>query len=185
MASGESEGYQFGQELCRGLLGRRQDVGKGTKERWKQGKWALRPTQPGLYWLPTVLMPKCPHLMVPTQQKLSWEWGWPKRDLSNSWPHAVEADPCFPASYLEHSCLPLPPWPCQSLVHTMEKPRCSRHGRGLHVTCPLLPKVYRAEFIARWMELQLDVVLCPVLGPAFNPGYAGKLLSESGAFLGG
>nr|XP_021141285.1 vitamin D3 hydroxylase-associated protein isoform X2 [Columba livia] len=38
-------------------------------------------------------------------------------------------------------------------------------------------QVYRAEFIARWMELQLDVVLCPVLGPAFNPGYAGKLLN--------
>ncbi|NXE24792.1 VDHAP protein, partial [Ardeotis kori] len=38
-------------------------------------------------------------------------------------------------------------------------------------------EVYRTEFIARWRELQLDAVLCPVLGPAFTPGYPGKLLT--------
>ncbi|NXI39867.1 FAAH1 hydrolase, partial [Galbula dea] len=38
-------------------------------------------------------------------------------------------------------------------------------------------EAYRTEFIARWRELQLDVVLCPVLGPAFTTGYAGKLLT--------
>ncbi|KFQ85459.1 Fatty-acid amide hydrolase 1, partial [Phoenicopterus ruber ruber] len=38
-------------------------------------------------------------------------------------------------------------------------------------------EVYRTEFIARWRELQLDVVLCPVLGPAFTTGYPGKLLT--------
>ncbi|KFU96313.1 Fatty-acid amide hydrolase 1, partial [Chaetura pelagica] len=38
-------------------------------------------------------------------------------------------------------------------------------------------ETYRAEFIARWRELQLDVVLCPVLGPAFTVGYPGKLLT--------
>ncbi|KFZ67361.1 Vitamin D3 hydroxylase-associated protein, partial [Podiceps cristatus] len=38
-------------------------------------------------------------------------------------------------------------------------------------------EVYRTEFIARWRELQLDVVLCPVLGPAFTAGYPGKLLT--------
>ncbi|NXU21845.1 FAAH1 hydrolase, partial [Thalassarche chlororhynchos] len=38
-------------------------------------------------------------------------------------------------------------------------------------------QVYRTEFIARWRELQLDVVLCPVLGPAFTTGYPGKLLT--------
>ncbi|XP_009873829.1 PREDICTED: LOW QUALITY PROTEIN: vitamin D3 hydroxylase-associated protein-like [Apaloderma vittatum] len=38
-------------------------------------------------------------------------------------------------------------------------------------------EVYRTEFIARWRELQLDVVLCPVLGPAFTMGYPGKLLT--------
>ncbi|NXM79724.1 FAAH1 hydrolase, partial [Oenanthe oenanthe] len=36
---------------------------------------------------------------------------------------------------------------------------------------------YRAQFIAQWKELQLDVVLCPVLGPAFTTGYPGKLLT--------
>ncbi|XP_008488985.1 vitamin D3 hydroxylase-associated protein-like [Calypte anna] len=38
-------------------------------------------------------------------------------------------------------------------------------------------EAYRAEFIALWRELQLDVVLCPVLGPAFTRGYPGKLLT--------
>ncbi|NXD51649.1 FAAH1 hydrolase, partial [Corvus moneduloides] len=38
-------------------------------------------------------------------------------------------------------------------------------------------QVYRSQFIARWKELQLDVVLCPVLGPAFTTGYPGKLLT--------
>ncbi|NXD40443.1 FAAH1 hydrolase, partial [Copsychus sechellarum] len=36
---------------------------------------------------------------------------------------------------------------------------------------------YRSQFIAQWKELQLDVVLCPVLGPAFTSGYPGKLLT--------
>ncbi|KAF1604288.1 Fatty-acid amide hydrolase 1, partial [Eudyptes chrysolophus] len=38
-------------------------------------------------------------------------------------------------------------------------------------------EAYRTEFIARWRELRLDVVLCPVLGPAFTMGYPGKLLT--------
>ncbi|NWU78230.1 FAAH1 hydrolase, partial [Onychorhynchus coronatus] len=38
-------------------------------------------------------------------------------------------------------------------------------------------QVYRSEFITQWKELHLDVVLCPVLGPAFTTGYAGKLLT--------
>ncbi|NWW66184.1 FAAH1 hydrolase, partial [Ifrita kowaldi] len=38
-------------------------------------------------------------------------------------------------------------------------------------------QVYRSQFISRWKELQLDVVLCPVLGPAFTTGYPGKLLT--------
>ncbi|XP_067156878.1 vitamin D3 hydroxylase-associated protein-like [Apteryx mantelli] len=31
--------------------------------------------------------------------------------------------------------------------------------------------VYRWEFITRWKNLDLDVILCPVLGPAFTLGY--------------
>ncbi|XP_042675949.1 vitamin D3 hydroxylase-associated protein-like [Centrocercus urophasianus] len=38
-------------------------------------------------------------------------------------------------------------------------------------------EVYRSEFITQWKELQLDVMLCPVLGPAFTIGFPGKLLS--------
>ncbi|OXB68545.1 hypothetical protein ASZ78_000482 [Callipepla squamata] len=38
-------------------------------------------------------------------------------------------------------------------------------------------EVYRSEFITQWRELQLDVMLCPVLGPAFTMGFPGKLLS--------
>ncbi|KAH1167025.1 vitamin D3 hydroxylase-associated protein-like [Mauremys mutica] len=36
---------------------------------------------------------------------------------------------------------------------------------------------YRMEFIATWRKLKLDVVLCPVLGPAFTVGYPGKLFA--------
>ncbi|KAJ1169841.1 hypothetical protein NDU88_001729 [Pleurodeles waltl] len=34
---------------------------------------------------------------------------------------------------------------------------------------------YRHEFIARWKELDLDVMLCPVPSPAFTIGYPGRL----------
>ncbi|KAM4722517.1 vitamin D3 hydroxylase-associated protein-like isoform 2-T2 [Rhinophrynus dorsalis] len=35
---------------------------------------------------------------------------------------------------------------------------------------------YQTEFINEWRKLNLDVMLCPMLGPAFNIGYPGKLL---------
>ncbi|XP_060087753.1 vitamin D3 hydroxylase-associated protein-like [Heteronotia binoei] len=38
---------------------------------------------------------------------------------------------------------------------------------------------YRAEFIAEWRKLKLDVILCPALGPAFNEGYPGKLFAAT------
>ncbi|CAM4607375.1 vitamin D3 hydroxylase-associated protein isoform X1 [Caretta caretta] len=38
---------------------------------------------------------------------------------------------------------------------------------------------YRTEFIAKWRELELNVMLCPALGPAFNKGYPGKLFAAS------
>ncbi|NWS01668.1 VDHAP protein, partial [Motacilla alba] len=38
-------------------------------------------------------------------------------------------------------------------------------------------QVYRSQFIRQWQELQLDVVLCPVLGPAFTTGYPRKLIA--------
>ncbi|OCT82708.1 hypothetical protein XELAEV_18025238mg [Xenopus laevis] len=38
-------------------------------------------------------------------------------------------------------------------------------------------KDYQTEFIAEWRKLNLDVVLAPMLGPAFNPGHPSKLLA--------
>ncbi|XP_038270258.1 vitamin D3 hydroxylase-associated protein-like isoform X1 [Dermochelys coriacea] len=38
---------------------------------------------------------------------------------------------------------------------------------------------YRTEFIAKWRELELNVMLCPALGPAFNKGYPGKLFAAT------
>ncbi|XP_034634293.1 vitamin D3 hydroxylase-associated protein-like [Trachemys scripta elegans] len=38
---------------------------------------------------------------------------------------------------------------------------------------------YRTEFIAKWRELELEVMLCPALGPAFNKGYPGKLFAAT------
>ncbi|KAJ1169861.1 hypothetical protein NDU88_001749 [Pleurodeles waltl] len=36
---------------------------------------------------------------------------------------------------------------------------------------------YKQEFIAEWKKLKLDVLLCPMLGPAFNIGYPGRLFA--------
>nr|XP_023663174.1 fatty-acid amide hydrolase 1 [Paramormyrops kingsleyae] len=38
---------------------------------------------------------------------------------------------------------------------------------------------YTHEFIAEWRKLELDVVLCPMLGPAYNFGFCGKLTCAS------
>ncbi|KAF4797145.1 Vitamin D3 hydroxylase-associated protein [Turdus rufiventris] len=43
----------------------------------------------------------------------------------------------------------------------------------------LKPIAYRSEFLSKWRELRLDVMLCPALGPAFNHGYAGKLFAAT------
>ncbi|XP_030061450.1 vitamin D3 hydroxylase-associated protein [Microcaecilia unicolor] len=38
-------------------------------------------------------------------------------------------------------------------------------------------QTYSQEFITEWRRLDLDVLLCPMLGPAFNIGYPGKLVA--------
>ncbi|XP_029473759.1 vitamin D3 hydroxylase-associated protein-like isoform X1 [Rhinatrema bivittatum] len=38
-------------------------------------------------------------------------------------------------------------------------------------------QTYCQEFITEWQRLDLDVLLCPMLGPAFNIGYPGKLFA--------
>lgn len=57
-------------------------------------------------------------------------------------------------------------------MHAPKKLKWSQH------VSPFLPQVYRSEFITQWKELQLDVMLCPVLGPAFTIGFPGKLLCK-------
>ncbi|XP_075037648.1 vitamin D3 hydroxylase-associated protein-like [Mixophyes fleayi] len=42
---------------------------------------------------------------------------------------------------------------------------------------------YQAEFLSEWRKLNLDVVLCPMLGPAFNTGYPGKILAPLSSTL--
>uniref|UniRef100_A0A7M4FJD6 Fatty-acid amide hydrolase 1 n=1 Tax=Crocodylus porosus TaxID=8502 RepID=A0A7M4FJD6_CROPO len=44
--------------------------------------------------------------------------------------------------------------------------QCSSRFVPNAVSLPL--QAYRKEFIAKWRKLQLDVILCPALGPAFN-----------------
>lgn len=38
-------------------------------------------------------------------------------------------------------------------------------------------QAYCQEFTSEWRNLKLDVVLCPVMGPAYNLGYVGKLFA--------
>ncbi|KAM4642205.1 vitamin D3 hydroxylase-associated protein-like [Discoglossus pictus] len=38
---------------------------------------------------------------------------------------------------------------------------------------------YQTDFVHEWRKLHLDVVLCPMLAPAFNIGYPGKLLAAA------
>ncbi|KAI6063989.1 Vitamin D3 hydroxylase-associated protein-like protein [Aix galericulata] len=60
---------------------------------------------------------------------------------------------------------PLPPCMRRAVRETREALQAAGHT------------AYRSQFITQWRELQLDVVLCPVLGPAFTVGFPGKLLS--------
>uniref|UniRef100_A0A8D0DYT5 Fatty-acid amide hydrolase 1 n=1 Tax=Salvator merianae TaxID=96440 RepID=A0A8D0DYT5_SALMN len=38
---------------------------------------------------------------------------------------------------------------------------------------------YYKEFVGEWRKRELDVILCPALGPAFNEGYPGKLFAAT------
>nr|XP_013798985.1 PREDICTED: fatty-acid amide hydrolase 1-like [Apteryx mantelli mantelli] len=53
------------------------------------------------------------------------------------------------------------------LKPTSDRLRSSKELADLHAAM----MVYRWEFITRWKNLDLDVILCPVLGPAFTLGY--------------
>ncbi|XP_062995453.1 vitamin D3 hydroxylase-associated protein-like [Elgaria multicarinata webbii] len=70
------------------------------------------------------------------------------------------------------------------------KPLYPRIARDLNALCGVgsaknlwkhhvAVETYQREFLAEWRKLKLDVVLCPVLGPAFNEGYPGKLFAAT------
>jgi len=112
---------------------------------------------------PQCSCPNAPRSMTPARGRLSQEWGWLKRDLSNSWPHALEADthtlPClFPQAQLPaaaFSAMPEPgahpgaaemssmtwppchlPSPPQGIPHRVHRPvEGTLAGRGA-VPCP-------------------------------------------------
>ncbi|XP_030063005.1 vitamin D3 hydroxylase-associated protein [Microcaecilia unicolor] len=67
------------------------------------------------------------------------------------------------------------------------KPVFSRFAKLMNASCGVRSvkelwemnaaiQAYCEEFTAAWKKLDLDVVLCPILGPAFNIGYTGKLM---------
>lgn len=45
------------------------------------------------------------------------------------------------------------------------------------------PQDFRHQFIAQWNKLNLDVLLCPMLGPALGIGYPAKLSGRGLALL--
>uniref|UniRef100_A0A8C3SB42 Amidase domain-containing protein n=1 Tax=Chelydra serpentina TaxID=8475 RepID=A0A8C3SB42_CHESE len=62
-------------------------------------------------------------------------------------------------------------------IPTLVKKTLALALRPLGFLLAFSPQAYRMEFIAAWRKLKLDVVLCPVLGPAFTLGYPGKLFA--------
>lgn len=103
-----------------GLLGRRQDGGKGTK---KDGNGV-----DGLLSQPRqdftgCLQCSCPSTMKAVLGVGTAEVG-PFKFLATVWPHAMEAHTRSSAPSLKHCCLLLPPRLC------LERLRCSRHGHG-------------------------------------------------------
>ncbi|KAJ6659480.1 hypothetical protein lerEdw1_018714 [Lerista edwardsae] len=82
----------------------------------------------------------------------------------------------------------IPDW-LRSLLSWILRPISPRLSKGLRSTHTRSVKElwelhanieeYRQEFIAEWKKLDLDVVLCPALGPAFTIGFPGKLSAGS------
>ncbi|XP_069498367.1 vitamin D3 hydroxylase-associated protein-like [Ambystoma mexicanum] len=81
----------------------------------------------------------------------------------------------------------LPNW-IKRTVAAILRPVCPRISKDLTALCGRSSakdlwaqnaetQAYCHEFTSEWRKLKLDVVLCPVMGPAYNLGYLGKLLS--------
>lgn len=48
-------------------------------------------------------------------------------------------------------------------------------GQCIHSTSVFPPQEFCHQFITQWKKLNLDVMLCPMLGPALRIGYPEKL----------
>ncbi|XP_043347002.1 vitamin D3 hydroxylase-associated protein-like isoform X2 [Dermochelys coriacea] len=98
-----------------------------------------------------------------------------------------ELDTVDPNSCSQINCYKLP-FLLKKILAFLTKPLFPRFSSYLNALCGVWsPKefsklhaalmIYRREFLSRWRDLDLDVVLCPVLGPAFTLGYPGRLIA--------
>ncbi|KAI4889973.1 hypothetical protein NFI96_024360 [Prochilodus magdalenae] len=93
-------------------------------------------------------------------------------------------DPCLRPQTLPYSF----PHFVKKLLSIILKPIYPRMAAAMDATCGVKSVAelwkqhyaienYTHEVIAQWTELKLDVLLCPVLGPAYNFYFCGKLTS--------
>ncbi|XP_026507706.1 vitamin D3 hydroxylase-associated protein-like [Terrapene carolina triunguis] len=98
-----------------------------------------------------------------------------------------ELDTVDPNSCSQINCYRLP-FLLKKILAFLTKPLFPRFSSYLNALCGVWsPKefselhaalmIYRREFLSRWRNLDLDVILCPVLGPAFTLGYPGRLIA--------
>ncbi|CAM5136301.1 unnamed protein product [Eretmochelys imbricata] len=99
----------------------------------------------------------------------------------------LELETVDPNSCSQINCYKLP-FLLKKILAFLTKPLFPRFSSYLNALCGVWsPKefsklhaalmIYRREFLSRWRDLDLDVVLCPVLGPAFTLGYPGRLIA--------
>uniref|UniRef100_A0A452ICX2 Fatty-acid amide hydrolase 1 n=1 Tax=Gopherus agassizii TaxID=38772 RepID=A0A452ICX2_9SAUR len=84
-----------------------------------------------------------------------------------------ELDSVDPNSCSQINCYRLP-FLLKKILAFLTKPLVS------YIFFPSVPErghIYQQEFLSRWRNLDLDVILCPVLGPAFTLGYPGRLIA--------
>ncbi|XP_050819627.1 vitamin D3 hydroxylase-associated protein-like [Gopherus flavomarginatus] len=98
-----------------------------------------------------------------------------------------ELDSVDPNSCSQINCYRLP-FLLKKILAFLTKPLFPRFSSYLNALCGVWsPKefselhaalmIYQQEFLSRWRNLDLDVILCPVLGPAFTLGYPGRLIA--------
>ncbi|XP_044884759.1 vitamin D3 hydroxylase-associated protein-like isoform X2 [Mauremys mutica] len=98
-----------------------------------------------------------------------------------------ELDTVDPNSCSQINCYRLP-FLLKKILAFLTKPLFPRFSSYLNALCGVWsPKefselhaalmIYRREFLSGWRNLDLDVILCPVLGPAFTLGYPGRLIA--------